>query len=96
MWAVIATVSLPEGASPEDMRQALVETAVPAVGALNGLVDATWTISDDRTAGVGIYRFRTEADARARAATIAVGSSAPGGATVAKVDVLEVLVEITG
>lgn len=96
MWAVIATVALPAGSDPEALRQSLLESAVPAVRALDGLVDATWTISEDRASGVGIYRFQSEQQARERASTIEVGSAAPGGATVAAVALLEVLVEISG
>ena len=66
---------------------------MPAVRALAGLRSATWTISDDRTAGVGIYVFDDEAAARARAESHVVGSTAPGGATITDVSLLKVLID---
>ena len=96
MWAVVIDVSLPVGSDPQVLRMELLEHAVPVVRALEGLVDATWTISEDRTRGTGFYRFVSQEGAHARAASVGIGDAAPGGATVTNVEVLEVLVDIAG
>lgn len=96
MWVVTIEVSLPEGADAQVLRQELLEHAVPVVRGLEGLVDATWTISEDRARGIGIYRFASQEGAHARAASVGIGDAAPGGAIVTNVEVLEVLVDVTG
>ena len=96
MWVVTIEVSLPEGADAQVLRQELLEHAVPVVRGLEGLVDATWTISEDRARGIGIYRFANQEGAHARAASVGIGDAAPGGAIVTNVEVLEVLVDVTG
>ena len=95
MWVVTITVTVPPGASDDELRTALEDGAVPAVRALPGLRSALWTVADDRTTGTGIYVFDDEAAARERAASHAVGSAAPGGATVTDVRLLRVLVDVT-
>lgn len=94
MWGVSTMVTVPPGTTSEDLRRALEDVAVPAVRALPDLRHATWTVTDDHTTGEGFYLFETEAAARARAASYVIGAPAPGGVTIAKVTVLEVLVHI--
>jgi len=94
VWAVTAVVAVPPGASPEALRSALEEGAVPAARDADGVVSAYWTLSDDRTTGIGFTVFATEDRARARAAELEVGAPAPGGATITAVHLLEVLARI--
>ena len=96
MWVVTIDVSLPEGSDTQVLRRDLLEHAVPVVREMEGLVDATWTISEDRTRGTGFYRFASQEGAHARAASVGIGDAAPGGAIVTNVEVLEVLVDVTG
>jgi hypothetical protein len=96
MWALVVTVSLPLGKRPDQLREDLTESAVPATANLSSLVDATWTLSEDGRKGIGFYRFTSRDAAHARASGVGIGDAAPGGATVIDVEVLEVLVDITG
>lgn len=93
MWAVLSTVELASGHDPDGLRQALEASAAPAVAAIDGFLGATWTLSEDRTTGVGFYRFTTEAAARQRAGLLKVGDPAPGGATITGVRLLEVVLD---
>lgn len=94
MWAVVSIVSVPPGHGVTELRAALEETAVPALRSIDGFLGATWTLSDDRSTGIGFYRFATERGARTRAGSIEVGGAAPGGATVIDVHLLEVVLDI--
>jgi hypothetical protein len=93
MWVVTTNVAVPPDATPESLRVALEESAVPAVRALAGLRSATWTISDDGTHGLGFYVFDSEDAARQRLATYRVGDPGPGGVTIESVGLFEVLTE---
>lgn len=94
MWVVTTNVAVPSGTTPESLRAALEESAVPAVRVLTGLRSATWTISDDGTRGLGFYVFETEDAARQRMSTYEVGASAPGGVTIESVGLFQVLVDV--
>jgi hypothetical protein len=91
MWAVVTTVTVPEQASTEGLRHALTEEAAPMARSLPGFVRGYWTLSADHRSGVGIVLYVDEASARARLATISVGTDGPGGATITGADVYEVL-----
>lgn len=94
MWVVTTNVSVPSDTSPDSLRAALEESAVPAVRALAGLRSATWTISDDGARGLGFYVFETEEAARQRLATYEVGGSGPGGVTIESVGLFQVLADV--
>ena len=91
---VTTTVSVPADATVESLRTALEEGAVPVVEQLDGLRSATWTVSEDRTHGLGVYVFDTEEAARQRAAGYEVGAGGPGGVTIDAVGLYEVLVDV--
>ncbi len=94
MWVVATIVSVPPDATPESLRAALEEAAVPVVRELAGLRSATWTIADDHSHGLGFYVFDTGDAARQRASNYEVGAAAPGGVTILDVGLFEVLVDI--
>jgi len=94
MWVVTTNVSVPSGTTPESLKAALEESAVPSVRALTGLRSATWTISDDGTHGLGFYVFETEEAARGRHATYEVGGAGPGGVTIQSVGLFRVLADV--
>jgi hypothetical protein len=93
MWAVVTTVTVPEHASTDGLRQSLINEAAPLARSLPGFVHGYWTLSADHRTGVGIVLFEDEPSARARLANITVGSEGPGGATITGVDAYEVLAE---
>lgn len=94
MWVVTTAVSVPAGTTVEDLRDALEEGAVPVARGLAGLRSATWTISDDRTHGLGFHVFDSEDAARQRHASYEIGSSAPGGVTITDAGLFEVLIDV--
>jgi len=94
VWAVVTLVVIPPGADPDALRAALEERAVPAARDSADVVSALWTLSDDRTTGIGVTVYAAEAAARERAGELTVGAPAPGGATITAVHLVEVLAHL--
>ena len=94
MWAMTVTVDVLT-ATAEDQREGLEREVLPTVRQLPGFRHGTWMLHESGRSGMGVLVFDDEAGARAAADGLQVGGAAGAGATVASVDVHEVLAEAT-
>ena len=91
MHAVVVTVTLTP-AQFEASTKILRENVIPQVRQAPGLVKGYWTASADRTSGVSVVVFKTQADAD-NAAKMVRTNPPPPGVTMSSVEIREVVAE---